>query len=599
MGAIVGKLSFDSTEVLVRAVFDRMLDASSGTRAEARGVFMAPGIALGWRGARDGQGSALLETCVGASDASNIRAVADSQLVNAAELRDTLERGGHRFSMRTDAELIAHAYDRWGTHAFERLRGPFACAVWDGTNRRLVLARDHVGVRSLYFAVLDGHAVVFASDVRALLRDPGVARDWCPSGIDTYLALGYIPSPLTAFRQISKLQPAHYLLVEGRRLHLEEYWDFSSPRTATRCGSATAIAASLRTAVRGEVKHQKPEALLYSGGTASTALLSVTPETVGMPITVHIEQDPDELTRSYAAASMLGRIRELENLEPPVSSLVETLAAASGEPFADPSAVTQLAICTAAARHADTALTGHGAALLWGGHDVRTRRSHQGPLNGNAPAAMDDSAVWEDRRRRFIYTRGFAWKVRDSNPFSWRQVRWQARVDDAPPERVRYVDVRTLLPDNILAIAATASRAAGICLRFPFLDYQMTELAMQTPVAISRRAHLAMYLIRQLFASRLPRRLLPPALRQPVRHGWLPPALTVLVPSMLLGPRFDGRDIVSRPALRRIWNEHLAARVDHSHRLWSLLMLEFWFREFIDGDAAAEPLEYAVLVKAA
>src|SRR4030095_3649119 len=107
-----------------------------------------------------------------------------------------------------------------------QLRGPFACAIWDDANRRLILARDHIGVRCLYFAVLPGQGVVFASAVRALWRDPDVARDWCPKGIDNYLTLGYIPAPLTAFRQISKLQPAHYLLVEGQRLHIDAYWDF-------------------------------------------------------------------------------------------------------------------------------------------------------------------------------------------------------------------------------------------------------------------------------------------------------------------------------------------------------------------------------------
>jgi len=598
MGGIIGKLSFDSNEVLAPTVFDRMLDASSGKRAEVRGVFTAPGIALGWCGVRDGLVAPILEASVGASDARNIRAVADSQLINAGELRDTLERGGHRFPMRTDAELIAHAYDRWGTRAFERLRGPFACAVWDGTNRRLVLARDHIGVRGLYFAVLHGHGIVFASDVRALLHDPGVARDWCPNGIDSYLALGYIPAPLTAYRQISKLQPSHYLLVEGRRLHLEEYWDFPTPRTATRSGSVTAIAAGLRTAVRHELTHQH-EALLYSGGTASSALLSVAPATLGIPITVHTDEDPAELTRSDMAASMLGRTRALEMLAKPVSSLVETVAAATGEPFADPSAVTQLAICTATASQTDVALTGHGAAILWAGHDRRTLFSQFAPRRGDESAVTHESAVWEDTRRRYIYTRAFAWKVRDTDPFSWHLERWRSRADDAPADRVRYVNARTLLPDNVLAIAAKTSNAAGISLRFPFLDDQMTELAMQTPVMVSRRGGSAMYVIRQLFASRLPRRLRPPVLRQPVRHRWLPPVLKALVPSMLLGPRFDGRDIVSRPALRRLWNEHLATHTDHSRRLWSLLMLEFWFREFIDGDAAAEPLEYAVLKKAA
>ena len=539
------------------------------------------------------------ETSAGASDARNIRAVADSQLLNAGDLRETLERGGHRFPMRTDAELIAHAYDRWGTRAFEQLRGPFACAVWDSTNRRLVLARDHVGVRCLYFAILHGDGVIFASDVRALAHDPGVARESCPNGIDSYLALGYIPSPLTAFRQISKLQPAHYLLVEGRRLHLEEYWDFPTTRTATRCGSVTAVAASLRTSVRHELSHHKEAALLYSGGTASSAILPVTPETLGMPITVRTDQDPAELARSDAAASMLGRSRELEMPEQRVSSLIESIAAANGEPFADPSAVTQLAIYAAAARHREVALTGHGAAILWGGQDRRALLSPFAAGSGNESATTDESTVWEDMRRRSIYTRGFAWKVRDTNPFSGHLERWRSREDDAPADRLRYVNARTLLPDNVLAVAANSSRAAGVSLRCPFLDHQMTELAMQTPVTVSRRGRSATDVIHQLFAPRLTRRLRPPALRGRVRHSWLAPILTMLVPEMLLGPRFDGRDIVSRPALRRFWNEHLTGRVDHSRRLWSLLMLEFWFRQFIDGEAAAEPLEYAVLVKAA
>src|SRR5262249_29999937 len=130
-------------------------------------------------------------------------------------------------------------------------------------------------------------------------------------------------------------------------------------------------------------------------------------------------------------------------------------------------------------------------------------------------------------------------------------------------------------------------------------DYRMTELAMETPVAVRCRGGVEMHTIRQLLAPRLSRRLLPSASQRPARHAWLPSALTALVPTMLLRPRFDARDIVSRPALCRLWKEHLAGRVDHARRLWSLLMLEFWFREFIDGDADVEPLEYAVLVKAA
>jgi asparagine synthase (glutamine-hydrolysing) len=128
----------------------------------------------------------------------------------------------------------------------------------------------------------------------------------------------------------------------------------------------------------------------------------------------------------------------------------------------------------------------------------------------------------------------------------------------------------------------------------------MAELAMQIPVSVKVRGRHPMYVLRQFVVPKLPWRLQPAARRQPARHPWLASALTALVPKILLGPRFDGRDIVSRPALRQLWNEHLTRRTDHSRRLWSLLMLEFWFREFIDDDTAAvEPLEYAVLLKAA
>jgi len=599
MPGIIGKFSFDPQEILARAVLDRMLDVSSGPRSQVRGVFTAPGIALGSCAVGERHVPPPVDCCIGTSDARNVRAVAYSHLTNAGELRDGLERGGHRFSTRTDEELIAHAYDRWGTCAFERLRGAFVCAVWDGTNRRLVLARDHIGVRSMYFAVLHGRGIVFASDVRALLQDPGVARESCPDGIDAYFALGYIPSPLTAYRQISKLQPAHYLVVEGRRLQLEEFWDLPAPvHSDSGRGSVTAMAAGLKTAVRQELKGATRAGVLYSGGTASGSVLSVAPPTLGSSITVHVDQGAAELARSDAAAAILGHPRALDTLTHPVSSLAEELAAASGEPFADPSALTQLAICTAAARHVDTALGGHGAAMLWAGCERRMRLSRFASADQNEQLATHAYSLWEDRQRRSIYTRAFAWKIRDTNPFTWHLERWNSRAGEPPLDRALYLNARTLLPDNVLGVASVASRAAGLSLGLPFVDYQMTELAMQTPMAAAQRGRHAMYALRRLLCSRLPRRL-HPRRRRSTRQPWLATALATLVPKMLLGPRFDGRDIVSRPVLRELWNEHQRARADHSRRLWSLLMLEFWFREFIDGDAAAEPLEYAVLVKAA
>jgi asparagine synthase (glutamine-hydrolysing) len=596
VSAIVGRLSFDPAELLARTVLDRMLDASISSPLETRSVFAVPGIALGSCGpARPHSVSAI-----GTSDGSHIRTVADSQLTNAGELRTELEREGHRLPARTDEELIAHVYDRWGTRGFERLRGPFACAIWDDARRRLVLARDHIGIRPLYFALLQGHGLVFASEIRALLQDPGVAPDWCPIGVDAYLALGYIPAPLTAYRRVSKLEPAHFLVVDGRRLHVEEFWDLPVPsRAHAPKDLAVALKGALKAAVRRDLKDHRYAGLLYSGGTASCALLSAAPAGAGVPITVDVDVDPSDLTRSDAAAAHLGRLRELETVAQPTSSLVEELTAISGEPVGDPSAVTQLAVCKAAAKHADTALSAHGAAVLWSPNARRRALLGRFMRPGDLRTSRLAYRLWDDEHRRSIYTRGFAWAVREANPFLRHLERYASRATNDPVDRAMYVDARTFLPDNTLVAADRAAAAAGLSLRYPFLDRQMVELSAFTPASLKQHGRAAMWALRTLLMPQLPSRLLPPATRQPARYGWLPGVLTMLVPTMLLGPRFDGRGIVSRPALRHLWNEHVASRRDHSRRLWALLMLEFWFREFIDDDAAAEPLEYAVLVKAA
>jgi len=596
VSAIIGRLSFDRAEILARTVLDQMLDASATGTLETRSVFAVPGIALGWCGPARPDGT----SAIGTSDRQHIRAVADSRLTNAGELRAELEREGHRFHARTDEELIAHAYDRWGTGGFERLRGPFACAVWDDTTRRLVLARDHIGIRPLYFALLQGHGVVFASEIRALLQDPGVPRDWCPNGIDAYLALGYIPAPLTAYRRVSKLEPAQFLVVDGRRLHVEQFWDLPVPSSTNAPRDlASALTGALKSAARRDLKDQKHAGLLYSGGIASCALLSAAPAGTGVPITVDVDVDASELTRSDAAAAHLGRVRELETIAQPTSSLIEELSAIGGEPIGDPSAVTQLAICKAAARHGGIALSAHGAAVLWAPNARRLALLDRFTRPRGLRTSKLAYRLWDDEHRRSIYTRGFAWEVREANPFVRHLERYASRPTNDPVDRAMYVDARTFLPDNTLVVAARAAAAAGISLRYPFLDRQMVELSTVTPASLKLHGRIDMWALRRLLMPQLPPRLLPPALRQPPRHPWLPGALTMLVPKMLFGPRFDGRGIVSRPALRQLWNEHLTSRADHSRRLWALLMLEFWFREFIDGDAAAEPLEYAVLVKAA
>jgi asparagine synthase (glutamine-hydrolysing) len=338
-----------------------------------------------------------------------------------------------------------------------------------------------------------------------------------------------------------------------------------------------AIDGCLQSAVGRHQGDGRREGILYSGGTASSLLLAAAPRPAGRVVTVAVEHDPTELARSHGAAAYLGCERELEAAMAPLPILASALVEHVEEPIADPSAIVEFAILAAARRHTDCAIAAHGASILWSGCARRPVRP-----------------VWSSLHRHAIYTRSFGWQVRDANPLARHHELYAARETDDRLARAMYVDARTLLPDGALAAAGRAARAAGMQLRYPFLDRALVQLAVDTPPALRNRGPIGMSALRRLLQQKLPAALLPPV-RQRTAHLWLRSALAALVPSMLFAPRFDTRGIVSRPAVVRLWDEYRGGRRDHAQRLWSLLMLELWFREFIDGDRAEQPLEYAVV----
>jgi asparagine synthetase B (glutamine-hydrolysing) len=311
-------------------------------------------------------------------------------------------------------------------------------------------------------------------------------------------------------------------------------------------------------------------------------------------VTVDVEHDASELTRSDAAAARLGHARQLELAAPDAMTLGAECAWHLHEPIADPSAVVQLAVLLAARRHVDSAFAAHGASILWGSCAAHRIERHRGRMP-ELRAVKRAYSVWDDHHRRGIYTREFSWQVRDANPFSRHLALHAAHPSNDPLERALYVDLRTSLADGALACAERAAAAAGLSLRYPFLDYELVILAATTPAAIKQRGSTGMHALRRLLLRQIPRTLMPPVRPQAPRHAWLRTALGAMVPTLLFAPRFDGRGIVSRPALRRIWSDHQAGRHDYAFQLWSLVMLEFWFRRCIDSEAAGEPLEYAVL----
>jgi asparagine synthase (glutamine-hydrolysing) len=225
--------------------------------------------------------------------------------------------------------------------------------------------------------------------------------------------------------------------------------------------------------------------------------------------------------------------------------------------------------------------------------------SHLTLSPAGACATKHAYGLFDDEWRHRVYTRAFAWQVREANPFA-RHLDLYARCKSADPlTRALYVDARTYLPDGRLMIADRASTAASLQLRYPFLDRELVDIAAGIPSDLKLHGATGMYALRQATLRRLPAALMPAPHKAVPQRPWLESALTSLVPDVILDERFDNRGIFSRPALKSLWEEHRSGRRNHARRLWSVLMLEFWFREFIDGDAALQPREYALLVKAA
>jgi len=225
MGGITGRFNVSASQPIDRARLDAMTATLVHRGPDAGGCFIAGGIGLGHR--QRGPVDAAGDSPPSNEDGS-IRVACDGRIHNAEDLVRELETRGHRFRTHTAGEVIAHAYEQWGTDAVTRFRGMFAIALWDGPHRRLLLARDRLGIKPLYYSLLSS-GMVFGSEIKALLQDSDVPRDWSADALDAYLALQYVPCPQTIYEAIFKLPPGHLLAAEPGRMSITRYWDVPFP----------------------------------------------------------------------------------------------------------------------------------------------------------------------------------------------------------------------------------------------------------------------------------------------------------------------------------------------------------------------------------
>ena len=548
--------------------------------------------------------------------------VFNGEIYNFQDLREELSKQGHTFRTRSDTEVIVHLYERDGEAFVEKLDGMFALAVWDSSHRTLVLARDRLGKKPVLIYEAHGE-LYFASEHQALLAGLGSARFSVDRiAIALYLRLGYVPAPYDAFAGIRKLEPATALVWRDGRTTERRYW--GPPGSVVPVAEGEAIA-RVRTlfdaAVRKRLVADVPVGAFLSGGIDSSALVAsmAAQSKIVRTFTIGFEEaDYSEVEHARRIAQRYGTDHHEFVVRPDMASVVPLLARHYGEPYADSSAIPTYYLSKLTRDHVTVALAGDGGDELFAGyqryHAVslaagldRVPAAVRVPILTGAAAMLPrsgDQRGGSTRLRRFLSgarRRGAdrylewlaitddAWLSRnataDFRPFADGAARELERraalpVGDAV-RRAQLLDVSLYLPDDLLVKVDIASMANSLEVRAPFLDRCLVEYALALPTSLMIRGTRRKWILQKAFAETLPPENLA---RRKQGFGvpigqWLRHELRPLLDDLVLSPSGLGRGYLRAEAIRTLVEEHRRG-VDHSHRLWSLLALELWHREF-------------------
>lgn len=633
MCGIAGQLHFDHDAPIDRRTLERMTAALAHRGPDGSGFHVAPGIGLGHRRL------SIIDLATGDQPLSNedgsIWVVFNGEIYNFQDVRRELIGLGHQFRSSTDTEVIVHAYEEWGDGSVHRFRGMFAYAIWDAPRRRLILVRDRIGVKPLFYARTPS-GISFGSEIKAVLQDPAVGRDWSPEALDAFLTLQYVPATQSIYKGVDKLAAGHMAIIENGQIHVRQYWDLTFDGNGTERTESEyldRLEAALDDAVKVRMVSDVPLGAFLSGGIDSSAVVSsMVSLAPGRIVTTSVgfeEQAFNELASARLVASHLGTESHEHVVRSDIESLLPRLAWHFDEPFSDSSAVPTFHVSAAARQHVTVALSGDGGDELWAGYtrhrvemrEMQARRwlrsasavaGHAGALvplafkgarslrhlalsPADACARKHVYGQFDAADRRSLYTGDFARSVAGSDPLASFRDYYERCPSRDPLDRALYVDVKTYLPDDILVKVDRMSMAVSLEAREPLLDHHLIEFAATVPSHYKLRQGRGKYLLRTLLARRLPAAIVErPKQGFAVPIGeWLRGPLAPMAHDLLFSGRMAGRGIVDSRTVSRLWAEHRSRQADHRHRLWSLLMLELWFRHFIDGPIARSSAEVA------
>lgn len=570
-----------------------------------------------------------------------LQVVCNGEIYNFRELRQQLLARGHRFKTGSDTEVIVHAYEEYGDEFVRRLDGMFAFALWDGRRRRLLVARDALGVKPLYYH-LDARRLIFASEAKAILEAPGFEPALDPQALTQYLALGYVPAPLSMFAGIAKLPVASLLVAEQGRVRIERYWDLPSGIDTGRSDAdwAEELRAHLERAVHAQMVSDVPLGAFLSGGIDSSAVVAFMSRHSSQPVrtySIGFEGSSgaelyNELPSARAVAEMFATEHHEIIVQPDVVALLPRLIWHMDEPMADAAFVTTYLVSEFARRDVTVILSGVGGDELFGGYNRYLdehyraryarlpgwlRRGVIEPLARALPVDRHHRLLNFSRlARRFVLAQELALPERYGNYMhvfgegQRRALRPRAApsvdavvaaFDGAPAgdylQTLLHVDARTQLPDDLLMLTDKMSMATSLECRVPFLDRQLVEFAARMPARMKIRGRELKHVMKQALSGVLPDSILYRAKRgfgAPL-GAWLKRELRPMLEQMLSKQAVERRGLLAWPVVEHTVRQHFDNREDHTDHLLALLNLELWCRMYLDRREVADVGEELVV----
>ncbi len=616
-----------SGRIDAEAVLTSMCRSITHRGPDDQGTHVAAGIGLGARRL------SILDVQGGHQPLSNedgtTWAAHNGEIYNFLELREELQGRGHRFRTRTDTEVVLHAYEEWGMQCPGKLRGMFASAVWDGREEKLVLIRDRLGIKPLYYTQLEDGTLVFGSELKALLAFPQVPRELEPQALDLFLTLEYIPSPYSIYRGIYKLPAGSTLEYRSGRLEVKSYWQVQPPAEprghlgARQIDALTdELYALLKESVRMRLISDVPLGAFLSGGIDSSAIVGLMRELGASPLkTFSIgfeDRTYDELEHARRIANAFDTEHEEFVLQPQALELTERLVRHLDEPLGDFSIFPTFLVSEMARKHVTVILSGDGGDELFGGYEhYQAQKLSQNPWLAPAhlllpplvrrfPPSPKKKGAWNklqrycqglensrelrhfrwmmflsDKEKGGLYSEEFQHSLGGIQPLNARsplQEAFEAMAgfDDTSGEC--YLDMRTYLVDDILVKVDRMSMAASLETRVPLLDHKIVEFLFQLPGDLKLRGMTTKWIFKKTMERILPRENIyrrKEGFSIPIKH-WLRHELKDLMLDTLSEKRIQDAGYFRYSSLKRMIDLHLSGKANYSHQLWALLVFEIW-----------------------